>query len=105
MRSGTVRLHYENSNLFLKFNLKAPSNLESRDWLIANTENGHISNIVIDHNNNTNEEECTRAAEQVNFDATQYRQTYVSEVLHIIRPISHCKKFHKKFHITNQLIN
>lgn len=60
----------------------APANLESRDWIIP-TKNENTNELTNDPTEDTGTEP--------HFDATQDRQRYLAEVLHIIRPLCHCK--------------
>lgn len=58
----------------------APSNLDSRDWIVPGNDVQKI-----DSNNNYIEENDS----EENFDLTQDKQRYLSEVLYIMRPICH----------------
>lgn len=59
----------------------APSNIDSRDWTVPVEDSNKT-----DSNNNYIEE---KNDSEEHFDLTQDKQRYLSEVLHIVRPLCH----------------
>ena len=61
----------------------APANIEDRDWIVPSDEPTSKYILNNDQSNDKTEE---------HYDPTQDRQQYIAEVLHIIRPLCHCKQ-------------
>lgn len=72
----------EHSGRVVRTIKNSPANLETRDWVIPSKVEYVIDPLDTSVTNET-------ATTESHFDATQDKQRYISEVLHIVRPLSH----------------